>query len=140
MSTNIQPNTAAVKSMRWCARIISILWAYWALFWTFFLTAHTCPRNPSIWAILIPVVVIAFLMYVGAAIVASVWGKEAFGGRVLIADGAMLFSLGIIIEFIPGGFDSVFSLDPIEIIGFATIVLPPLVAGVLFLACHRKSK
>ena len=138
MSTHISTNTAAVKSMRWIARIVSIPWAYWALFWTFFLMAHICPRNPSMWAILIPVLIIAFLMYVGAAIVASVWGKEVLGGRLLIADGVLLFALGIGFAIIAGGFDAVFSMDRYDTIGLLTIVLPPLVAGSLFLACHRK--
>ncbi len=139
MSTPISTNTAAVKSMRWIARILSILWSYWALFITLFITAHICPRNPSMWAILIPVLIIAFLMFVGAAIVASVWGKEVLGGRVLIADGVVLFVLGITFMIVAGGFDAVFSMDLYDIFGFLTIVLPPLVAGALFLASHRRS-
>ena len=139
MSTHLSTSTAAVKSMRWIARIISIPWAYWALFITFFLTVNLCPRNPSMWAILIPVLIIAFLMYVGAAIVASVWGKEVLGGRVLIADGVVLFVLGITFQIVAGGFDAVFSMDRYDIIGFLTIVVPPLVAGTLFLKCHRRS-
>ena len=139
MSTHLSTSTAAVKSMRWIARIISIPWAYWALFITLFLTAHICPRNPSMWAILIPALTIAFVMYVGAAIVASVWGKEVLGGRLLIADGVVLFVLITIFQFVAGGFDTVFSMDRYDIFGLLTIVLPPLVAGSLFLACHRKS-
>ena len=139
MSTNISTDTAGVNSMRWIARIISITWAYWALFWTFFFTMHICPRNPSMWAILIPVMVIAFLMYVGAAIVASVWGKEQLGGRMLIADGVLLFASGITFQIVAGGVDALLKLDTIDA-GLLTIVLPPLVAGSLFLACHRNSK
>ena len=92
------------------------------------------------WAILIPVLIIAFLMFVGAAIVAGVWGKEVLGGRVLIADGVVLFVLGIAFQIVAGGFEAVFSMDRYDIIGFRTIVVPPLVAGTLFLASHRKSK
>ena len=139
MSTHLSTSTAAVKSMRWIARIISIPWAYWALFITFFLTVNLCPRNPSMWAILIPVLIIAFVMYVGAAIVASVWGKEVLGGRVLIADGVVLFVLGITFQFVAGGVDAIFKLDSIGVMGLLTIVFPPLVAGALFLACHKKS-
>ena len=90
------------------------------------------------WAILIPVVTIAFLMYVGAAVVASVWGKEVLGGRLLIVDGVLLFALGITFLIVAGGFDAVFSMDQYDFIGLLTIILPPLVAGSLFLACHRK--
>lgn len=92
------------------------------------------------WAILIPVLIIAFVMYVGTAIVASVWGKEVLGGRLLIADGVVLFVLGITFMIVAGGFDAVISMDLYDIFGFLTIVLPPLVAGSLFLACHRNSK
>ena len=139
MSTNISTTTAAVKTMRWVARIISIPWAYWALFWTFYLTMSICPRNPSMWAILIPVLIIAFLMYVGAAIVASVWGKEILGGRVLIADGVVLFVLGITFPIFAGGFDAFLSMPSGFFLALLTIFLPPLVAGSLFLASHRKS-
>ena len=139
MSTTISTNTAAVKSMRWIARILSIPWAYWALFITIFITADICPRNPSMWAILIPVLIIAFLMYVGAAIVASVWGKEVLGGRVLIADGVVLFVLGITFPIFAGGFDAFLSMPFGFYLFLLTIFLPPLVAGSLFLACHRKS-
>ena len=92
------------------------------------------------WAILIPVLIIAFVMYIGAAIVASVWGKEVLGGRVLIADGVVLFVLSITFQIVAGGSDAVFSVDRYDVFGFLTIVLPPLVAGSLFLACHRNSK
>jgi hypothetical protein len=91
------------------------------------------------WAILVPVLIIAFLMYVGAAIIASVWGKEVLGGRVLIADGVVLFALSIVFMIIAGGLDTIFKLDRFDIMGLLTLVLPPLVAGSLFLICHRKS-
>ena len=91
------------------------------------------------WAILIPVLTVAFLMYGGAAIVASVWGKEVLGGRVLIADGVLLFVLMNVFMFFAGGWKAVFSMDAFDVIGLFTIVFPPLVAGSLFLACHRKS-
>ena len=138
MSTNISTTTAAVKTMRWIARIISIPWAFWALFWTLFITGHVCPRNPSMWAIVIPVMVIAFAMYLGSAIIAGVWGKEAFGGSLLIVDGLLLIVLfAALMHFT--GLDSISRLDIFDVIGLLTIVLPPLVAGSLFLACHRKS-
>ena len=91
------------------------------------------------WAILIPVLTIAFVMYVGAAIVASVWGKEVLGGRLLIVDGVLLFVLGIVFTIVAGGIDAIIKLDSIDVMGLLTIVFPPLVAGALFLACHKKS-
>ena len=139
MSTDISTDTTAVKSMRWVARIISIPWAFWALFITFFITAEIGPANLFLLAILLPVLIIAFLMYVGAAFAASVWGKEVLGGRLLIADGVLLFVLMNVLMFFAGGWKAVFSMDVFDVIGLLTIVLPPLVAGTLFLACHRKS-
>ena len=91
------------------------------------------------WAILIPVMVIAFTMYLGAAIVAGVWGKEILGGRVLIADGVVLFVLGITFMIVAGGFDAFLSMPSGFFLALLTIVLPPLVAGALFLASHRRS-
>ena len=91
------------------------------------------------WAILIPVLIIAFVMYVGAAIVASVWSKEGLGGRLLIVDGVLLFALLIAFAIAAGGLESIFSMDRYDLIGLLTIVFPPLVAGTLFLACHKRS-
>ena len=91
------------------------------------------------WVILIPVLIIAFVMYVGAAIVAGVWGKEILGGRILIVDGVLLFALGITFQIVAGGIKEVLSMGQVEVTGLLTIVLPPLVAGSLFLASHRKS-
>ena len=78
---------------------------------------------------------VVLLMFMGAAIFASVWRKEAFGGRLLIADGVLiLVSLAIVI----GTRDS---LPPLWLfaIAFLTMVLPPIIAGSLFLICHRRS-
>ncbi len=138
MITNNSIDTPDEESMRWIARIISIPWAYWTLLWTLLITLDACPNNPSMWAILIPAMVIAFVMCLGAAIVASVWGKEKLGGRLLIVDGVLIFALFIIFKIVAWGIDTAFKADVYEIIGFATIVLPPLLAGALFLACHKR--
>jgi hypothetical protein len=77
--------------------------------------------------------VITALMFVGGATIASVWGKEALGGRVLLLDGVLVVALGIFLPHSPilvGSF-------PSTLVAFCTMVLPPLVAGSLFLACHR---
>ena len=132
----------AVKSMRWVARFLSIPWAFWALFWTWFALAHSAGegRFLSI-AVFTIIMIIVALMYIGAAIIASVWGKEAFGGGLLMADGVLILaSIIIFCLTVPGPGDSLRPLLWLTALAFFTMVLPPLVAGYLFLACHRRSK
>ena len=122
-----------VKLMRWVARFLSILWAYWALFITCFVLAHAFQT-----AVLVIVMFIPLLMFMGAAIIASVWGKEALGGGVLLVDGVL-----IIVCFLVGPHirpSIVEFLTPSALPFNFTMVLPPLVAGSLFLACHRISR
>lgn len=136
MSTTVSADSADENSLRWIARILSIAWAYWALFWSLFVAVQLCPNNPSMWTILIPVMVLTCVMYLGAAIVASVWGREKLGGRVLVANGVLLFAQHIIFKMVVTGF----SRHPADIIILLTITLPPLIAGTLFLKFHRISK
>jgi len=124
-----------VKSMRWVARFLSIPWAFWALFWTFFVLAHFLPS-----AVLAIIMIIVALMFVGAAIIASVWGKEALGGRVLLADGVLILAFIILAAFLTGSPKDFLRLPWLNALALFTMVLPPLVAGSLFLACHRRSK
>jgi len=130
-----------VKSMRWVARFLSIPWAFWALFWTFFLLAHLTGEGEflSIAASTIIMIIVA-LMYIGAAIIASVWGKEAFGGGLLMADGVLILAFIIIFAFLTGSPRDFFRLPWLNALALFTMVLPPLVAGSLFLICHRRSK
>ena len=125
----------AVKSMRWVARFLSIPWAFWALFWTWFALAHSAGegRFLSI-AVFTIIMIIVALMYIGAAIIASVWGKEAIGGGLLIAAGVLILGQTIYDLF-------TYSLEELQLgwLEFA-LILPPLVAGSLFLVCHRRSK
>ena len=135
MSNISSTDTLPVKLMRWVARFLSIPWAYWALFWTWFVLAHFFQT-----AVLAIVMVIPLLMFIGAAIIASVWQKEALGGGVLLADSVLILASIVIVCFTvigPGD-----SLPPLWLtaLAFFTMVLPPLVAGSLFLACHRISK
>jgi len=119
-------NTWQIKLMRWVARILSIPWAFWALFLTYFLVAQPNKEGEYLPTVVLTIILsISALMYIGAAIIASVWGKEAFGGYVLLVDGILILAWVIATaskEFV------------------ITTVLPPLVAGLLFLVCHRKSK
>lgn len=127
MSSTDSGNTLRVKSMRWTARLLSVPWAIWALFWTFFVLAHFLP--PAILAI---VMFIAALLFVGGATIASVWEKEALGGGVLLLDGVLVLALGILLPHSPILVGSI----PSTLVAFCTMVLPPLVAGSLFLVCH----
>lgn len=142
MNTNSSTNTAAVKSMRWIAGLISIPWAFWALFITLFITGSILPHGPSSWWIIILVLMsvpITILLYFGPVFSACVWGKEKLGGCVLIADGVLLFVLFITLMIATGGLDTLYKLDLYAIVFLLTMVLPPLVAGALFLTYHRRS-
>ncbi len=129
MSTTVPAITKNGNSLRWIARIISKPWAYWALFITWFAAMHLCPNNPSMWAVLIPVMGLAFVLYLGAAIIASVWGRERLGGRLLIADGLLVVAQLVLFKAVVAGF----SIHPVDIIALLTLALPPLAAGALFL-------
>jgi hypothetical protein len=134
-------DTWQLNLMRWVARILSIPWAIWALFITWF--ALSQPNDEGKFlpiAVLTTILIIAALMYIGAAIIASVWGKEALGGRVLLVDGALI--LVWIITFFFATRENMNNPAHIQLAvgAFLTMILPPLVAGYLFLICHRRSK
>jgi hypothetical protein len=131
MSNISSKNLWPVTLMRWVARFVSIPWAYWALFWTWFVLGHALPT-----AVLAIVMIIPLLMYMGAAIMAGVWGKEAFGGIVLLVDGVLIFVCGTFGPHSPLPTDA--SWD--SVLAISTLVLPPLAAGSLFLVCHRISR
>ncbi len=128
-----------VKLMRWVARFLSLAWAYWALLWTWFVLAHAFQT-----ADLAIVMIIPLLMFMGAAIIASVWGKEAFGGGLLLADGVLMIASIIIVAYLvaclTGSPREFFRLPWLNALVLFTMVLPPLAAGSLFLICHRRSK
>ncbi|MHA2054008.1 MAG: DUF7670 domain-containing protein [Candidatus Hodarchaeales archaeon] len=123
-----------VKSMRWVARFLSVPWAFWALFWTWFVSAHFSS------AVSIIIMIIVAPMFMGAAIIASVWGKEALGGGVLLVDGVLMIASIIIVAYVTGSPRDFFRLPWLNALAFFTMVLHPLAAGSLFLECHRRSK
>jgi hypothetical protein len=130
-----------VQSMRWVARLLSIPWAFWATFWTGFVLAHPFAEAESdfLLEVVFPIVMIPIaLMYFGAAIIASVWGKETFGGALLLADGVLILAGIIVAAFLTG--EPMRFLLILGSLGSITMVLPPLVAGYLFRECHRRSK
>ena len=138
MSIISSTDTLPVKSMRWVARFLSLPWPFCALFWTWFALAEGKFLSIVVFTI---IMIIVALMYIGAAIIASVWGKEAFGGGLLMADGVMILaSIIIFCLTVPGPGDPRVPPLWLTALAFFTMVLPPLVAGYLFLACHRRSK
>ena len=123
--------------MRWVARFLSIPWAYGALGVVWFIAGVGLEEGMPL-ALNIIIVFTAFLLTLGAAILAGVWGAEAFGGTVLLADSAL-----IIICFMasPHMRPSLAEFLTPSALPFNFVpVLPPLIAGVLFIACHRISK
>ena len=130
-----------VQGMRWVARLVSIPWAYWATFWTGFVLGHPFAEADSdfLLQVVFPIVMIPIaLMYFGAAIIASVWGKEAFGGALLFADGGLILAGIIVAAFLTG--EPLKFLLILGTLGSITMVLPPWVAGYIFRACHRRSR
>jgi len=139
MSNISSLDTGQIKLMRWIARILSIPWSFWALFWTMFIVAQPNKDGESLPSVALIIILSIFaLIYIGAAIIASVWGKEALGGIVLMADGALILTFIIVVTFLSGPF--LFRLPWLAVIAFFTTILPPFIAGYLFLKCHRRSK
>jgi peptidoglycan/LPS O-acetylase OafA/YrhL len=128
-STDARP----VKLMRWVARFLSIPWAIFVLLFSMFAFAYGIEEGSFSIAVYIIIIIIVALMSLGPAILASVWGQEAIGGGLLIAAGVLILGGNIYSLFIYSG------ETPLGGLEFA-LVLPPLVAGSLFLACHRRSK
>jgi len=126
MSNVNSKDTSQVMSMRWVARLISIPWAYWALFIAWFVAGNGYEEGMSL-GLYIIIVFIAFLMTLGAAIIAGVWSMELLGGMVLLADSLLIFIWFAVTPQLPGGL-------------FLVLVLPPLLAGWLFIASNRLSK
>ena len=123
-----------VKLMRWVARFLSIPWAFLVLLFMLFGVGYGVDEGDYSIAVAIIMVIIVALMSLGAALIASVWGKEAIGGGLLIAASVLLLGQTIYDLF-------TYSLEELQLgwLEFA-LILPPLVAGSLFLVCHRRSK
>jgi hypothetical protein len=136
--SNIRPkNKWAVMLMRWVARFLSISWAYWTLFITWFV-AGTGYKEGMPKALYFAIVFAASVLLVGAAIIAGVWGKEALGGTVLLADCVLIIICFMASPHIRPSLVEFFM--PSDLPFNFTMVLPPLVAGALFIVCHWLSK
>jgi hypothetical protein len=125
MPNQTSPAERQVGVLRWVARFVSIPWALCALAIVWFV-AGTGHEEGMPLALYVLIVFIAFLLTVGAAIMAGVWGKEALGGKVLLVDGGLILLCSIVAPQLPGLFTALF--------------VPPLLAGVLFLECDRRSR
>jgi len=120
-------NKGTIILMRWIARLVSIPWSYCALGLVWFVAGYGIEegRLSEITADII--IFTAFLLTLGAAIIAGVWSMEIIGGIVLLADSLLVFIWFAVAPQLPAGL-------------FFILVLPPLLAGWLFLASHRLSK
>jgi len=137
MSNISSKNKWSVILMRWVARLVSIPWAYWALAIAWFVAGNGYEEGMSL-ALYMIIVFIAFLPTVGAAIIAGVWGKEALGGTVLLADGVLILFCFMGSPYLRPSLVDFFNPSKLPFNFIA--VLPPLLAGSLFLVCHGRSK
>ncbi|MHC4875281.1 MAG: DUF7670 domain-containing protein [Planctomycetota bacterium] len=132
MQNQKMPESLIVPWIRWTARVLSWVWAPWALFWTLFVLGHLVGSGSIFGIAGFTFAVVVFPpLSLGAAFVASVWKNERVGGKMLLFDGVLMLAL------------TAWVFDPhsawVAITGFWTMVVPPLVAGALFLSCHRMS-
>ena len=124
MSNISSEDRRAIIVMRWIARLVSIPWAYAALGLVWFVAGEASEGWMPL-ALNITIVFTAFLLTLGAVILAGVWGMEAFGGKVLLADAGLLLVWVLVSP-----------LGPEALI----LMIPPVLSGALFLECHRRSR
>jgi len=137
MSNISSKNKRSVILMRWVARLTSIPWAYWALAIAWFVAGNGYEEGMPLTLYIINVF-IAFLLTLGAAILAGVWGKEILGGTILLIDGGLILLCFIGSPHISPSLVEFFT--PSKLPFNFTMILPPLLAGSLFLASNRISK
>ena len=125
MSDISSEDRRAIIVMRWMARIVSIPWAYCALGLVWFVAGVGLEEGMPL-ALNITIVFTAGLLTVGTVILAGVWGIEWFGGTMLLADGGLILLWVLVTPQLPGG--------------ALILMIPPVLSGVLFLECHRRSK
>lgn len=138
MSNNSTKDKWPIRSMRWVARFLSISWAYWTLLITWFCAGTGYVEGNTPLALYMAIVFAASVLLVGAAIIASVWKMEVLGGTVLLADCVVIIVCIIVSPHTNPTFVKFFT--PSHLPFNFTLVLPPLLAGSLFITCHRISK
>jgi len=115
------------KRLRSTARSLSLVWAFW---WIFFASANAVGERFSQQAVLI----FAFflLIFLGSAIIPQLW--EPTGGIILLLEGLILLVGFPLLTYNQLPFSTI-------ILVMLTLALPPLVAGLLFLAADwQKSR
>ena len=127
MSDTISKNRSSAILMRWIARIISIAWGYCALGLVWFVAGYGIEEGKLSEMSADIIIFTAFLLTLGAAIIAGVWSIETIGGTVLLADSLLVFIWFSVTPQLPG-------------VALPILFLPPLVAGALFIASKRISK
>jgi hypothetical protein len=137
MSNISSKNKWSVILMRWIARLVSIPWSYWALAIIWFVAGNGYEEGMPL-ALYMIIVFIAFLMTVGAAIIAGVWQKEILGGTILLIEGVLLLLWFMATPQVRPSLVDFF--NPVKLPFNFVVVLPPLLAGLLFIVCHRLSK
>ena len=124
MSNISSEDRRAMIVMRWTARLVAILWAYAALGLVWFVAGVGLEEGMPL-ALNIIIVFTAFLLTLGPAILAGVWGMEGLGGKALLAVGGIIFVWVLVTPQLGGP--------------AVLLAIPPVLSGVLFLECHRRS-
>ncbi len=127
MKNSSSYSQSGITAMRWVARIVSIPWAYCALGLVWFVAGYGIEEGRLSELTAGIIIFTAFLLTLGASILAAVWGKEVFGGWALLADALLIFVWFVVTPQLPG-------------VAFLILLFPPLLAGSLFLVCHRSAR
>lgn len=133
MSNISSTDTRSVKLIRRVARFLSIPWALLVLILSMANCGYATEEGQDITISVYTFIIIA-LMGLGGVLISTIWGKEAIGGGLLIAAGVLFLGQDIY---------DIYIYNPYGLqLGWFNVVmiLTPLVAGSLFLACHQKSK
>ena len=120
-----QLTSSAPQWVRNTARIIALVWAGW---WVFFGVASGVGEGLDLLGVLIHTAVPG-LVFLGLAVLA--WFREEIGGGLLV-----ITSLLIIVLY-PVMAGSAFTLSAM-IMTLILLALPPMIAGILFLAYWRQ--
>ena len=129
MSNVNSKDTRQLNVMRWVARCLSIPWAYLALAIVWFIAGTAYVEGNMPLSLNIIVIFVTFWLTLGAVILAGVWGMEALGSYILLADCALMFLWYVVSPYAP--------TQPLFVL---TLFFPPLLAGSLFRVCHRTAK
>jgi len=150
MSTSTPPAGDAasrrLKIMRWSARILSVVWAYWASALGLFFMGQgfSGDSDPNPWLPTVGFLGLAALSLT-PAILAGVWGRERLGGTWLLVNAALV-TVGLFLGLVSIVVQVTTGPDPeglgggIVVLGLfclLTMVAPAVVSGVLF---RRTSK